>query len=206
METDWIKWTGGECPVGKDTRVDVELRNGGKQMVSAGSLRWAHIDMPGDILAYRVVKPAPAKPAPDGWVKWAGGECPVDPKMQVEVESRDEDKMAASAGAFIWSHDGRFGDIIAYRVVKPAPTKPAPTKPCCGTPVQCERPDEPCTTREAHHADRGLYRPLADQPVVPMLRVPLPGGGEYVSAVNSVRDLHIARGFIDLLIELEGKK
>ncbi len=81
------------------------------------------------------------------------------------------------------------------------------TKPCCGVPVKCLEPDAECVTRETHHAERGLYHPLAS-PAEPMptLRIPLPGGGEYVSAINSVRDLHIARGFIDLLIELENAK
>jgi len=165
--------------------------------------RQAAFDKISDLYAGSITREYPAEPAPapDGWIKWAGGECPVGKDTVVEVEARDEDKMVASAGAFRWSHKNQLGDIISYRVVQPAPSGS-----CCGTPVQCERPGEPCTTREAHHADRGLYRPLADQPVVPMLRVPLPGGGEYVSAINSVRDLHIARGFIDLLIELEGKK
>lgn len=83
------------------------------------------------------------------------------------------------------------------------------TKPCCGVPVQCLEPDAVCETREMHHAERGLYHPLAGSPTpapMPTLRIPLPGGGEYVSAINSVRDLHIARGFIDLLIELENAK
>ena len=135
------------------------------------------------------------------WIKWTGGECPVGKDAMVEVKLSCDEEAASLAGTLRWSWMAVPGDIIAYRVVKPAPSGS-----CCGTPVQCERPGEPCTTREAHHADRGLYRPLADQPVVPMLRIPLPGGGEYVSAINSVRDLHIARGFIDLLIELEGKK
>jgi hypothetical protein len=33
--------------------------------------------------------------------------------------------------------------------------------PCCGVPVQCLRPDDKCKHRDAHHADRGLYHPLA---------------------------------------------
>ena len=40
------------------------------------------------------------------------------------------------------------------------------TKPCCGVPVQCLEPDAACETREMHHAERGLYHPLAS-PVDP---------------------------------------
>ena len=40
------------------------------------------------------------------------------------------------------------------------------TKPCCGVPVQCLEPDAVCETREMHHAERGLYHPLAS-PVDP---------------------------------------
>lgn len=36
------------------------------------------------------------------------------------------------------------------------------TKPCCGVPVECLEPDAECETREMHHAERGLYHPLAE--------------------------------------------
>ena len=55
------------------------------------------------------------------------------------------------------------------------------TKPCCGVPVQCLEPDAACETREMHHAERGLYHPLAS-PVDPASTSPLAtqvGGSHY---------------------------
>lgn len=67
----WIEWSGGECPVHPDTRVDVGLRNRRWYDNQAGNLRWEH-SQPGhrdydwDIIRYRVQKPAtstsPAQP------------------------------------------------------------------------------------------------------------------------------------------------
>lgn len=55
----------------------------------------------------------------DGWIQWAGGECPVDSDAIVEVKYRkpiphqfNNDR----AGDFTWSHDGLDCDIIAYRL------------------------------------------------------------------------------------------
>lgn len=55
----------------------------------------------------------------DGWIQWAGGDCPVDSDAIVEVKYRhpssyqfDNDR----AGDFYWPHDGLGYDIIAYRL------------------------------------------------------------------------------------------
>lgn len=65
---------------------------------------------------------AEPQPDADGWIPWAGGECPVDEKVLVEVRLRSgaacinqEAKMGAD---WLWDHDGGPGDIIAYRVSK----------------------------------------------------------------------------------------
>lgn len=55
----------------------------------------------------------------DGWIQWAGGECPVDSDAIVEVKFRNPSRNKFnndSAGDFTWSHDGFGGDIIAYRL------------------------------------------------------------------------------------------
>lgn len=55
----------------------------------------------------------------NGWIKWAGGECPVDSDAIVEVKFRNPSRNKFNndrAGDFTWSHDGFGGDIIAYRV------------------------------------------------------------------------------------------
>lgn len=56
----------------------------------------------------------------DGWIEWAGGECPVDSDAIVEVKYRKPNLYQFNndrAGDFTWSHDGFGGDIIAYRLV-----------------------------------------------------------------------------------------
>lgn len=55
----------------------------------------------------------------DGWIQWAGGECPVDSDAIVEVKYRKPSPHQFNndrAGDFTWSHDGIDGDIIAYRL------------------------------------------------------------------------------------------
>lgn len=64
-----------------------------------------------------------AAPQPDanGWVPWAGGECPVDQDTWVEVTLRNGKswigKEAQRGEEWLWDHDGGSDDIIAYRIV-----------------------------------------------------------------------------------------
>lgn len=55
----WVKWGGGECPVPKDTIVQIGMRDGTSACEPgvAGELRWDHRGWRGDITHYRVVKP-----------------------------------------------------------------------------------------------------------------------------------------------------
>nr|DAL40215.1 MAG TPA_asm: protein of unknown function (DUF5320) [Caudoviricetes sp.] len=55
----WVKWEGGECPVPKDTIVQIRMRDGTSACEPgvAGELRWDHRGWRGDITRYRVVKP-----------------------------------------------------------------------------------------------------------------------------------------------------
>lgn len=55
----WVKWGGGECPVPKDTIVQIWMRDGTSACEPgvAGELRWGHRGWCGDITRYRVVKP-----------------------------------------------------------------------------------------------------------------------------------------------------
>lgn len=57
----------------------------------------------------------------DGWIAWAGGECPVPFGTLVDVKHRDGDvylkrPAGVTGGAGDWSHTNDNGDIIAYRV------------------------------------------------------------------------------------------
>lgn len=68
--SEWIEWSGGECPVVKNTLVDVKTRDddfgtfllaGTKNYLpesegGATAEDWSHTEEPGDIIAYRVVK------------------------------------------------------------------------------------------------------------------------------------------------------
>lgn len=60
--TDWIEWSGGECPVAEGALITVELRrapgdHNNYRMNSKAPevLRWAHEGNFGDIVAYRLV-------------------------------------------------------------------------------------------------------------------------------------------------------
>ena len=58
----------------------------------------------------------------DGWIQWAGGECPVDSDAIVEVKCRWHNQHQYNndrAGDFYWSHTGSNADIIAYRLQQP---------------------------------------------------------------------------------------
>lgn len=52
---DWIKWEGGDRPVGEQTRVKLILRNGDEIKCMAGLLSWAHNNKPIDIMKYRIL-------------------------------------------------------------------------------------------------------------------------------------------------------
>lgn len=67
-----------------------------------------------------LVDPAPI--ADDTWIKWEGGECPIeDDSIVLQVRYRngksDEDN---NAWDWQWNHKGNGHDIIAYRIVTPA--------------------------------------------------------------------------------------
>ena len=55
----WIEWNGGECPVDVELYVYVNYRDGCElpRAVRAGSQRWNHFGLGGDIVSYRLHKP-----------------------------------------------------------------------------------------------------------------------------------------------------
>lgn len=70
------------------------------------------------------------QPSDDGWIPWAGGECPVTVGTRVDAKFRDGEKAynvpagdcaedPDSRSASDWSRTESDYDIIAYRVVKP---------------------------------------------------------------------------------------
>jgi len=57
---------------------------------------------------------------PVGFVRWEGGECPVDQYAPVQIIYRDGTSTNYRwASYFTWTHDQGDGNIIAYRVIEP---------------------------------------------------------------------------------------
>lgn len=54
----------------------------------------------------------------DGWIEWAGGECPVPSAKSVEVEFVNGTKGKDFPKWWVWYHNGEDDDIIAYRVIE----------------------------------------------------------------------------------------
>jgi hypothetical protein len=54
----WIEWHGGECPVGKDVRVDIKTRASGHIYSGdlGGEYYWHQSGRPNDIIAYRIAR------------------------------------------------------------------------------------------------------------------------------------------------------
>lgn len=66
--------------------------------------------------------------ASEGWIEWAGGECPVDSDAIVEVKYRKPSPLNFKhdrAGDFSWLHHGFDSDIIAYRLQQPTKSEQA---------------------------------------------------------------------------------
>lgn len=55
----WIEWFGGEMPVERSVRVDVDRLDGTRVTASAGFFGWAALDRPTDIIRYRLHRIAP---------------------------------------------------------------------------------------------------------------------------------------------------
>jgi len=55
----------------------------------------------------------------DGWIEWAGGECPVHPDTRIEYRLRDGTVATLAARHLQWGHKGAAYDIVRYRIVRP---------------------------------------------------------------------------------------
>ena len=126
--TDWIEWSGGECPVLPDALVEIRRRDGSETATNEPTRhRWAYLYTTSghDIVAYRVVSEGP-KDETGVWIKWSGGERPVDGSTMVDVEFAGGGENVGWADQFSqdqWRGRGNYDDIIAYRVV---PQNPVP--------------------------------------------------------------------------------
>lgn len=78
----WIPWHGGECPVPRDTMVDVQWRDGlaSTRASLAGNVRWVHLGNNADVLLYRPAKPDSPQVEP----KWAAERAHFEKGGKVE--------------------------------------------------------------------------------------------------------------------------
>lgn len=133
----WIVWSGGACPVHPNARVQFKMRTGNVGSGRAGSCAWAHPAFAGDdrvdILAYRLIRPAPA-PDANGWIPWHGGICPIRGDAKIEIRMRNGQTRHCPAGVNAWAHpawrdsDGSH-DIVAYRLVTAEATRIVDPRP-----------------------------------------------------------------------------
>ena len=70
----------------------------------------------------------------EGWIRHRGGKCPVEEGVMVDVRHRDGEVFSGfeavlSAPAGSWNHANHPGDIMAYRLHKPAEHVEACSKP-----------------------------------------------------------------------------
>lgn len=66
----------------------------------------------------------------DGFIPWAGGECPVQKDNKVVVKFRDGGSYLDTASVFCWYEMGSYGDIVGYKAVEEQPTVPVtPAEP-----------------------------------------------------------------------------
>jgi hypothetical protein len=154
-ETEFIDWSGGECPVDKDTIVNVRLWSGDVIVNrKAGEFDWQHNSFGGDIIAYRVAQEKGKQMSGENdFIIWQGGERPVPPETMVEILLRVGGRTSVKhhAGDVTWHKTGLGGDIIAYRVVeeeKPKVEIPEGFTPWTGggCPVEVATLAQVCTT------------------------------------------------------------
>ncbi len=62
LNNPWIAWTGGECPVTLGQAIEVLHRDGVVYTPKeAANMRWYHINLAGDIVAYRLASTEPVE-------------------------------------------------------------------------------------------------------------------------------------------------
>lgn len=120
----WIEWNGGESmPFERGTVAQLRFRSGhDRPAEQIYGFRWWHNGHGGDIVAYRIVKPAaPAAPkaAAGDWIAHDGGPCPENVKYKkVEVRMRSGEMREQFASDELFKNNGKSAyDVLAYRVI-----------------------------------------------------------------------------------------
>lgn len=90
--SEWIEWSGGECPVAPETVVEIRVRDGNPYPTdTADKFYWLHGQLGSDIIAYRVVSTPEEEVAPLG-------DEPAFPASHYETEHGDRVYCTAGQG------------------------------------------------------------------------------------------------------------
>ena len=81
------------------------------------------IDLGREAIARAEAALAEPQPDADGWIPWAGGDCPLERRVRHQVRFRygDESHWSKCPYGWNWEHTGAPTDIIAYRIVEAKP-------------------------------------------------------------------------------------
>lgn len=113
--TQWLhKATGRIYKESEDGRL-VSWDEGKTWELSTNKQKWWDESLQrGDIA---VISPA-SETEGEGWVTWAGGECPVPDGQRHKVRFRDgEEALDDAPETWTWEHLGKDSDIVAYKVI-----------------------------------------------------------------------------------------
>ena len=95
------------------------------------------------------------------WIKWNGGECPIkSDKTWVEVKLPDGCITRSAQGKswrWTWNHEGKGGDIIAYRITEDH-------EPKCDQPLEWVEFYLPLTREQITAQIEALQKQLDEMP------------------------------------------
>lgn len=83
----------------------------------------SHLEEIAELAARAEAALAEPQPDADGWIPWAGGDCPLERRVRHQVRFRygDESHWSKCPYGWNWEHTGAPTDIIAYRIVEAKP-------------------------------------------------------------------------------------
>lgn len=127
---DWVVWNDTAPPGEAGSAEYVGLERGKAYQVHRADSEFVYLssDDYDNHYHFRFRRATPAADA-DGWIEWRGGECPVSPTTKVDVRFREPLQgepesiwcNGEEASEWEWDHSHASGDIVAYRIAKPAP-------------------------------------------------------------------------------------
>lgn len=104
---------------------EIDTKQEGDECWNEVTATWGPVNTESPIYASSVYRRPVPETQDDGWIPWGGGICPVDLCCTVEYRLRNGKTYERIANSLSWQHAGTHArncwDIIAYRIVKPAP-------------------------------------------------------------------------------------